>query len=106
LEFSEENCLLNIVPARTIGFMNELEALQAQGLALGGSLENALVYDQEKSLNTPRFSDELVRHKILDVIGDLALCGKRLSGHVIAVQSAHLLNTQLAAKLQEYARLG
>lgn len=101
LEVSQESCLIDIAPARTIGFVHELEALKSQGLALGGSLENALVYDQEKSLNSPRFSDELVRHKILDVIGDLALCGHRIQGHVIAVQSAHLLNTQLALKLMQ-----
>lgn len=101
LEVSQESCLIDIAPARTIGFVHELEALKSQGLALGGSLDNALVYDQEKSLNSPRFSDELVRHKILDVIGDLALCGHRIQGHVIAVQSAHLLNTQLALKLMQ-----
>lgn len=101
LEVSQESCLIDIAPARTIGFVHELEALKSQGLALGGSLDNALVYDQEKSLNSPRFSDELVRHKILDVIGDLALCGRRIQGHVIAVQSAHILNTQLALKLMQ-----
>lgn len=89
-----------IASARTIGFIHELEFLKSQGLALGGSLDNALVYDREKSLNTPRYDNELVRHKILDVIGDLALCGGRIKGHVIAVQSAHLLNTQLATQLQ------
>lgn len=101
LEVSQESCLIDIAAARTIGFIHELEALKSKGLALGGSLENALVYDQEKSLNIPRFSDELVRHKILDVIGDLALCGGRIQGHVIAIQSAHLLNTQLALKLMQ-----
>lgn len=101
LEVSQESCLIDIAPARTIGFIHELEALKSKGLALGGSLENALVYDQEKSLNSPRFSDELVRHKILDVIGDLALCGHRIQGHVIAVQSAHVLNTQLALKIMQ-----
>lgn len=101
LEVSQESCLIDIAPARTIGFVHELEALKSKGLALGGSLENALVYDQEKSLNSPRFSDELVRHKILDVIGDLALCGHRIQGHVIAVQSAHVLNTQLALKIMQ-----
>lgn len=101
LEVNQESCLIDIAPARTIGFLHELEALKSRGLALGGSLDNALVYDQEKSLNSPRFSDELVRHKILDVIGDLALCGCRIQGHVVAVQSAHLLNTQLALKLMK-----
>lgn len=64
--------------------MKEVELLQSKGLALGGSLENAVVYDEEKVLTPLRFSDELVRHKILDIIGDLALAG-RIQGHVIAV---------------------
>jgi UDP-3-O-[3-hydroxymyristoyl] N-acetylglucosamine deacetylase/3-hydroxyacyl-[acyl-carrier-protein] dehydratase len=88
-----------IAPARTIGFMHEVEALKAQGLALGGSLENTLVYDNETHLNPLRFPDELVRHKILDVLGDLALLGRPLRGHIIAVQSGHALNTELAGKL-------
>jgi UDP-3-O-[3-hydroxymyristoyl] N-acetylglucosamine deacetylase len=75
--------------------MREVEALQAQGLALGGTLENTIVYDHEKALTPLRFSDELVRHKILDVVGDLALAG-RIRGHVVAVKSSHALNTQLA----------
>lgn len=97
------SCLIDIAPARTIGFINEIEMLQSKGLALGGSLENALVYNGGKSINVPRFPDELVRHKILDVVGDLALCGYRLKGHVIASQSAHALNTQLAFKLKQVA---
>jgi len=87
-----------LAPARTIGFMHEVEALQAQGLALGGSLDNAVVYDNEKALTPLRFSDELVRHKILDIVGDLALAG-RVRGHVIAVKSSHALNTALAKEI-------
>ena len=101
IELAEGNGIKEIAPARTIGFVEELEALKAHNLALGGSLENALVYDKDKSLNEPRFPDELVRHKILDVIGDLALCGFRIKGHVIASQSAHSLNAELAKQLQE-----
>jgi UDP-3-O-[3-hydroxymyristoyl] N-acetylglucosamine deacetylase len=87
-----------IAPARTIGFMHEVEALQAQGLALGGSLENAVVYDEDKILTPLRFPDELVRHKILDVLGDLALVG-RIRGHIVAVKSSHALNTTLAKQI-------
>ena len=101
IELDDENGIAEIAPARTIGFVEELEILKANNLALGGSLENALVYDKDKSLNEPRFPDELVRHKILDVIGDLALCGFRIKGHVIASQSAHSLNAELAKQLQE-----
>lgn len=90
----------DIASARTIGFMHEVAALQAKGLALGGSLENAVVYDDDKLLTPLRYEDELVRHKILDVVGDLALAG-RLRGHVIAVRSGHALNTALAKKIVE-----
>lgn len=89
-----------LAPARTIGFMHEVAALQAQGLALGGSLENAVVYDDEKALTPLRFPDELVRHKILDVVGDLALAG-RVRGHVVAVKASHAINTELAKKIVE-----
>lgn len=97
-EITPETFISELAPARTIGFMHEVEALQAQGLALGGSLENAVVYDHEKALTPLRFPDELVRHKILDIVGDLALAG-RVSGHVIAVKSSHALNTALAKEI-------
>lgn len=97
-EITPETFIKEIAPARTIGFMHEVEALQAQGLALGGSLDNAVVYDDENVLTPLRFADELVRHKILDVIGDLALAGC-IRGHIIAVKSGHALNTALAKKI-------
>ena len=97
-EISKEVFIQEIAPARTIGFMHEVEALQAQGLALGGSLENVVVYDHEKVLTPLRFEDELVRHKILDIIGDVALAG-RIKGHIIAVKSSHALNTALAKSI-------
>jgi UDP-3-O-[3-hydroxymyristoyl] N-acetylglucosamine deacetylase len=97
-EVTPETFEREIAPARTIGFMREIEALQAKGLALGGSLENAIVYDDTKCLTPLRFPDELVRHKILDIIGDLALAGV-VRGHVIAVKSGHALNTTLAKEI-------
>lgn len=97
-EITPEVFRQEIAPARTVGFMHEIEALQAQGLALGGSLENAIVYDDTQVLTPLRFSDELVRHKILDIVGDLALIG-RVYGHVIAVKSGHSLNTRLAKEI-------
>lgn len=106
-EITRDSFIREIAPARTIGFMHEVEALQAQGLALGGSLEkgfeNVVVYDNEKVLTPLRFEDELVRHKILDIIGDLALAGY-IKGHVIAVKSGHALNTALAKKIIEHIR--
>ena len=98
-EITPELFAREIAPARTIGFMHEVEALKAQGLGLGGSLDNTLVYDDQTNLNPLRFPDELVRHKILDVLGDLALVGVPLRGHIIAVQSGHFLNTALATQL-------
>jgi len=100
-EITRDIFIREIAPARTIGFMKEVASLQAQGLALGGSLENVVVYDDEKALTPLRFADELVRHKILDIIGDLALAGN-IKGHIIAVKSSHALNTALAKKIVEH----
>lgn len=87
-----------IAPARTIAYEKEIQALREMGLGLGGSLENVIVYNDEGWLNPLHFEDELVRHKILDVIGDLRLAGI-ICGHVIAVASGHALNTQLAKQI-------
>ena len=94
-EITPEEFKREIANARTIAFAHEIEALQKMGLGLGGSIENVVIYDKEQALNPLHFADELVRHKILDVVGDLALTGG-LRGHVIAVKSSHALNTQLA----------
>lgn len=101
LLLDEETFLKEIAPARTIGFMREVEQMRKLGLGLGGNLENALVYDDEKCLSIPRFPDELVRHKILDVLGDLSLIGA-WKGHIIAVKSGHAYNSQLAKQIIAY----
>nr|WP_302997127.1 UDP-3-O-acyl-N-acetylglucosamine deacetylase [uncultured Mitsuokella sp.] len=87
-----------IAPARTIAYEKEIQALREMGLGLGGSLENVIVYNDEGWFNPLHFEDELVRHKILDVIGDLRLAGI-IRGHVIAAASGHALNTQLAKEI-------
>ena len=87
-----------IAPARTIAYEKEVEALHKMGLGLGGNLENVIVYNDEGWMNKLRYADELVRHKILDIIGDLRLAGV-LKAHVIAVKSGHELNTKLAKKI-------
>ena len=93
--FAEE-----IAPARTFGFMREVEMLRKSGLALGGSLENAVVIGETGVLNqTLRFDDEFVRHKILDAVGDLALLGHPVVGHMEAVRGGHALHAALAQKL-------
>ena len=101
LLLGEEVFLKEIAPARTIGFMHEVEQMRKLGLGLGGNLENALVYDDTKCLSVPRFPDELVRHKILDVLGDLSLIGP-WKGHIIAVKSGHSYNSQLAKQIITY----
>ena len=90
-----------IAPARTFGFLKEVEMLRQHGLALGGSLENAVVIGETGVLNALRFEDEFVRHKILDALGDLALVGRPLLGHVVAHRAGHALHTAFAAKLLE-----
>jgi UDP-3-O-[3-hydroxymyristoyl] N-acetylglucosamine deacetylase len=90
-----------IAAARTFGFTHEIEALRRANLIRGGSLENAIVLTPEGMLNTTglRFRDEFVRHKILDIIGDLALLGMPLLGRVVAERSGHLMHAGLMSKL-------
>jgi UDP-3-O-[3-hydroxymyristoyl] N-acetylglucosamine deacetylase len=91
-----------IAPARTFTFLKEVEMLRQQGLALGGSLENAVVIGDTGILNNAlRFDDEFVRHKILDVIGDMALIGYPLIGHLVAHRGGHALHTAFAAQVME-----
>ena len=91
-----------IAGARTFGFLKEAEELRARGLALGATLDNAIVLDAEGlAAGELRFPDEFVRHKIGDVVGDLALIGKRLRGHVMADRPSHAGNVALAKKVAE-----
>ena len=90
----------SIAPARTFGFLRDVEALRRNGLALGGSLENAVVIGETGVLNNKlRFEDEFARHKVLDAIGDLALLGYPLVGHLEAVRAGHALHAALVRKL-------
>jgi UDP-3-O-[3-hydroxymyristoyl] N-acetylglucosamine deacetylase len=82
-----------VAPARTFGFLKEVEMLRQRGLALGGSLENAVVLGETGVLNPLRFEDEFVRHKILDVIGDLALMGHAIQGHLVVHRGGHALHS-------------
>ena len=103
IRLSEEAFIEEIAPARTFGFLKEVELLRQHGLALGGSLENAIVIGDTGVLNNAlRFDDEFVRHKILDVIGDMALVGHPIIGHLVAHRGGHALHTEFAAMvLQE-----
>jgi UDP-3-O-[3-hydroxymyristoyl] N-acetylglucosamine deacetylase len=87
--------------ARTFGFVEELEWLMSHGLGLGASHENALALSDEGYVGVPRFPDELVRHKLLDLIGDLALVGVPLKAHVIAIKPSHAMNIRLARMLAD-----
>lgn len=97
---SPESFGYEIAPARTFGFLREVETLRRSGLALGGSLENAIVIGESGVLNNKlRFEDEFARHKVLDAIGDLALIGFPVVGHLEAVKAGHALHAALCLKL-------
>jgi len=97
-EITEEIYKSEIAPARTIAYEKEIDALRKMGLGLGGTMENVIVYNDEGWLNNLKYPDELVRHKILDVIGDIRLAGF-VKCHIIASASGHALNTKLAKKI-------
>ena len=89
-----------IAPARTFGFLHEAEAMRQQGLIRGASTENAIVLNREEILNPPlRYHDEFVRHKVLDLIGDLALIGKQILGSVVADRAGHAMHTALVSRV-------
>jgi UDP-3-O-[3-hydroxymyristoyl] N-acetylglucosamine deacetylase len=93
LTVNKENFITEIAPARTFGFLKDVPALRAQGLTLGGSLDNAVVLDEIGVISGPlRFPDEFVRHKILDLIGDLSLLAFPLVGHCKAEKAGHYLH--------------
>jgi len=101
MTMTDESYEQEICSARTFGFLRDVEYLQARGLALGGSLGNAVVLDDERVINKEglRSPDEFVKHKILDAIGDLALLGMPIIGHFVAYKSGHKLNNLLLKEL-------
>jgi UDP-3-O-[3-hydroxymyristoyl] N-acetylglucosamine deacetylase len=100
LVVSEASFAEDIAPARTFGFLHEVEMLRQQGLAQGGSLENAIVLSETGVLNNQlRYEDEFVRHKILDAIGDLSLVGYPIIGHLVAHRAGHALHTAFAKRV-------
>lgn len=101
LKFTKESYKNEIARARTFGFLHEVQYLRSKGLALGGSLENAIVLDEKKVLNPEglRFGDEFVRHKILDAIGDMSLIGMNFVGNYEALAGSHDLNHKLTLEL-------
>lgn len=100
IRINRENFIKEIAPARTFGFLHEIELMRANHLALGGSLENAIVLTDHGILNEHlRFPDEFVRHKIMDLVGDLGLLRYRLLGHVEAYKAGHHLHSELVSTI-------
>ena len=91
-----------VAPARTYGFYKEVKHLLEKGLAQGGSLENAVVIGDKDYLNPVRFPDELVRHKLLDFIGDLSIISPSLKGHFIGIKSGHSLTAKLIKTIAQH----
>jgi len=103
IDFAEQSYVRDVARARTFGFMQDVEFMRANGLALGGSLENAIVMDEYRVLNAEglRYADEFVKHKVLDAIGDLYLCGHPLLAAYSAHKAGHALNNQILRVLLE-----
>jgi len=97
---TERSFVEDFAPARTYGFLKDLGLMRKNGLARGGSLDNAIVLGNQGALTGLRYRDEFVRHKILDLLGDLALLGRPLLGHVIARNGGHALNLELVQTIQ------
>ncbi len=103
IDFAADSYIKEISRARTFGFMHEVEYLRSNGLARGGSLDNAIVLDEYRVLNADglRYDDEFVKHKVLDAIGDLYMLGHPILGAFYAYKSGHALNNQLLRALMQ-----
>lgn len=101
MDITEENFTREIAPARTFGFLKDVERMRANGLAKGGSMDNAIIVGESGILNTTglRFKDEFVRHKMLDSIGDFSLIGFPIHGHIILEKSGHTANVNFLKRL-------
>jgi UDP-3-O-[3-hydroxymyristoyl] N-acetylglucosamine deacetylase len=104
VDINEETFARELAPARTFGFLKDIEYLRTNGLAKGGSLDNAIILGENGILNATglRFKDEFVRHKVLDSIGDFSLLGFPIYGHIIASKSGHAANVKFLKKLLSY----
>jgi UDP-3-O-[3-hydroxymyristoyl] N-acetylglucosamine deacetylase len=100
VQLTNGSYMREIAAARTFGFLHEAEAMRQQGLIRGASTDNAIVLTRDEILNPPlRFADEFVRHKVLDLIGDLALIGKQILGSVVADRAGHAMHTALVSRI-------
>lgn len=100
MDMFEESFIRDLAPARTFGFLKDIERMRAMGLAKGGSLDNAVILDESDVVNSSglRFKDEFIRHKALDFIGDMSLLGFPIEGHIFAMRSGHTSNLKFAKK--------
>src|SRR6266700_2487531 len=101
IDFAEHSYIKEVARARTFGFMQDVEAMRSAGLALGGSLQNAIVRDETRVLNSEglRYDTDFAKHKVLDAIGDLYLLGHPLIGSFVAFKSGHALNNAVSRAL-------
>ncbi len=100
VQLTNGSYLREIAPARTFGFLHEADAMRQQGLIRGASTDNAIVLTKDQVLNPPlRYRDEFVRHKVLDLIGDLALIGRQILGSVVADRAGHAMHTALVSRI-------
>ncbi len=106
-DYHRDNFLRKVAPARTYGFLRDVEQLRAAGLARGGSIENCIVLDDRGVMNGPlRFRDEFVRHKVLDLLGDLALIGRPIVGEITANRAGHALHSRFVEKILRATAVG
>lgn len=101
IEDKNEDFVKEIAPARTVAFEEEVETMWKNGLGLGGNTDNVVVFGKEGMLSVPRFDNELIRHKILDVIGDMYLLGP-IQGHIIGMKSGHAFNDNVSRQIDTY----
>lgn len=101
IELDENKFVKELAPARTFGFSHEIEYLRGNGLALGGSEDNAIIVYDDHYSTTLRYKDEIARHKALDILGDISLVGVPLAAHLIAIKPSHQLNIEMVKKLHE-----
>jgi UDP-3-O-[3-hydroxymyristoyl] N-acetylglucosamine deacetylase len=100
VDLSNGAYLRQIAAARTFGFLHEADAMRQQGLIRGASTDSVVVLTRDDIMNPPlRFKDEFVRHKVLDLIGDLALLGKQILGEVVADRAGHAMHTALVSRI-------
>jgi UDP-3-O-[3-hydroxymyristoyl] N-acetylglucosamine deacetylase len=104
IDITEENFVKEIAPAKTFGFLKEVEILRAHGLARGGTLHNSIVLDEGDIINKNivTFEDEFVRHKILDIVGDSSLLGMPIYGHIVAYRPGHTMNVRFLKEILDH----